>query len=310
MILVLGLVCVLASIALVFAVVLRPRTPRLPLDRRRPVIEEPESGLTRFAGVLTDAIDGVLRRRGWNNALASALEQAGIRLGTADAVILVGIAAVVGLLAGSYVGGLLLGIVGMLVVAAGACLLLRLRRSRRRRRFADQLDETLQLLAGGLRAGHSLLRAIDAVSHEAEAPSSEEFARIINETRIGRDLTVSMNQTAERMACEDFSWVSQAIGIHREVGGDLAEVLDQVGATIRERGQIRGQVKALAAEGKMSAYILVALPILIALVLMVISPGYLNQFGEHIIGYGLVGLAVVMLTIGSIWMSRVVKVRF
>jgi len=121
---------------------------------------------------------------------------------------------------------------------------------------------------------------------------------------------VSMNNTADRMACEDFGWVSQAIGIHREVGGDLAEVLDQVGATIRERGQIRGQVKALAAEGKMSAYILVALPIVIALVLSVVSPGYLNQFGEHVIGYGIIGLAVVMLVLGSVWMSRVIKVRF
>ena len=90
-------------------------------------------------------------------------------------------------------------------------------------------------MAGSLRAGHSLLRAVDAVSQEAGAPTSEEFARIVNETRVGRDLSDALDEVAERMGSEDFTWVAQAIAIHREVGGNLAEVLDAVGHTIRER---------------------------------------------------------------------------
>ena len=108
-------------------------------------------------------------------------------------------------------------------------------------------------MAGSLRAGHSLLRAVDSVASEADAPTSEEFARIVNETRVGRDLNDALDEVAERMGSDDFTWVAQAIAIHREVGGNLAEVLDAVGHTIRERNAIRRQVKALAAEGKLSA---------------------------------------------------------
>ena len=115
-------------------------------------------------------------------------------------------------------------------------------------------------MASSLRAGHSLLRAMDAVSQEADAPTSEEFARLVNETRVGRDLAEALDEIAERTASEDFAWVAQAIAIHREVGGNLAEVLDAVGHTIRERNAIRRQVKALSAEGKLSAIVLMSLP--------------------------------------------------
>ena len=90
-------------------------------------------------------------------------------------------------------------------------------------------------MAGSLRAGHSLLRAVDSVASEADAPTSEEFSRIVNETRVGRDLSDALDEVAERMGSDDFTWVAQAIAIHREVGGNLAEVLDAVGHTIRER---------------------------------------------------------------------------
>ena len=112
---------------------------------------------------------------------------------------------------------------------------MKLKAGRRQAAFADQLDDSLQLMASSLRAGHSLLRAVDAVSQDAASPTAEEFARIVNETRVGRDLGDSLDEVAERMGSEDFTWVAQAIAIHREVGGNLAEVLDAVGHTIRER---------------------------------------------------------------------------
>ena len=131
---------------------------------------------------------------------------------------------------------------------------------KRRAKFDQQLGDTLQLLAGGLRAGHSILRAIDAAAAESQKPTSEEMRRVITETSLGRDLLAALNDTAERMKNEDFVWIAQAIQINREVGGNLAEVLDQVNETIRERSEIKGHIKALAAEGKFSAYILIAMP--------------------------------------------------
>ena len=156
-------------------------------------------------------------------------------------------------------------------------LFLRILASRRRAKFEDQLGDTLQMLAGGLRAGHSLLRSVDAVAQEAESPTSEEFARLVNETRLGRDLKDSMLDAARRLKSEDFDWTGQAIEIHREVGGDLAEVLDHVGETIRERSEIKGQVKSLSAEGKLSAYILIALPVGMFLYLSAANPRYMAR---------------------------------
>jgi tight adherence protein B len=301
--------CLLAVVLVVFGT-LGPTASRLPLERRRPGVTDPETGLTRATGATAGAIGTVLVRRGWSRPLADALERAGYRTTPAEALILIASASLsAGLVAGLVVAPL----AGVLVAVATpvvARLLLRLITGRRRKAFADQLDDTLQLLAGGLRAGHSLLRAIDAVSREAEAPTSEEFARVVNQARLGRDLNDALDETAARMGSEDFSWVAQAIGIHREVGGDLASVLDEVGHTIRERNQIRRQVAALSAEGKMSAYVLLALPFVVLGILTLTTPTYVARFTEGPVGYALMAAAAVMLSIGSLWMRKVVSFRF
>ena len=181
---------------------------------------------------------------------------------------------------------------------------------RRRTAFADQLDDSLQLIASSLRAGHSMLQALASVAREAEQPTSVEFARIINETRVGRQLSDSLDETAARMQSEDFTWVTQAIAINREAGGNLAEVLDGVANTIRERNQIRRQVKALSAEGKLSAYVLMALPFGIAGFLMFSNPAYMAKFTQSLFGYGLIGASVVLLVIGGLWLRKVVSFKF
>ncbi|WP_240605834.1 type II secretion system F family protein [Planctomonas deserti] len=308
--LVAGLVLCYLALALLTAAAFAPAVPRLPLDRRRPDVAAPDSGVSRFASATTGAVAGALASRRWDRALASALDQAGVRKSPAEFVVLTASAGAVNVLVGVLLGSPGLALLLALATPLGAVLLLRLLKGRRQRQFADQLDDTLQLVAGGLRAGHSLLRAVDAVSHEAESPTREEFARIVNETRLGRDLNDALENVAARMKSEDFSWVAQAIGIHREVGGDLAEVLDQVGATIRERNQLRRQVQALSSEGKMSAYVLMALPFVVTGILAITSPTYIAQFGQSPLGFALIGVAVVMLTVGALWLRKVVSFSF
>ncbi|WP_298585395.1 type II secretion system F family protein [uncultured Kocuria sp.] len=295
-------------------VVFRSRTPRLPMDRRRlprTAQEQSSSQLSRLSGVTTEAISEFLEQRGWTRRVAAALENAGIKSSPADFLVLVAVGAVVAAAVGTIVGGVLLGLLFLLAAPVVAKVAVGFLTGRRKRIFADQLDNTLQLFSGSLRAGHSLLRAVDAVSKESPAPTSEELTRVVNETRLGMDLDDSLNQAAQRMESQDFSWVAQAIGIHREVGGDLSEVLDRVAGTIRERNQIRRQVKTLSAEGKMSAYILMALPVLIAVVLAVISPEYIFQFvTSGILGYAMIVAALLMFAIGGFWMSRIVKIKF
>ena len=292
----------------------RSRTPRLPMDRRRPVLnaeEEKPSQLSKLTGITTEAISSALERYGWTRKISTALDLAGIRLAPADFLVLVAVGAVVAALFGLVLAGPILGLLLLVMSPVMAKKVLDFLVGRRQKAFADQLDNTLQLFAGSLRAGHSLLRAVDAVARESESPTSEELARVVNETRIGRDLDDAMEMTAERMKSEDFSWVAQAIGIHREVGGDLAEVLDRVGATIRERNQIRRQVAALSAEGKMSAYILMALPVLIAVVLSVMATEFIVKFvTTGIYGYGMIAVSLVMFTIGGLWMKKIVSFKF
>jgi tight adherence protein B len=155
-----------------------------------------------------------------------------------------------------------------------------------------------------------MLQALASVAREAEQPTSVEFARIINETRVGRQVNDSLDETAARMQSEDFTWVTQAIAINREAGGNLAEVLDGVANTIRERNQIRRQVKALSAEGKLSAYVLIALPFGIAGFLMFSNPEYMGKFTQSLFGYGLIGASVVLLVIGGLWLRKVVSFKF
>jgi tight adherence protein B len=241
---------------------------------------------------------------------AAALERAGMSTSLPDFVLVVGLLTVVGGGVGAVLGGPLLGVVLLAVVPLGAKLLLKVRASRRQAAFADQLDDSLQLMAGSLRAGHSLLRAVDSVSSEADAPTSEEFSRIVNETRVGRDLNDALDEVAERMGSDDFTWVAQAIAIHREVGGNLAEVLDAVGHTIRERNAIRRQVKALSAEGKLSAIVLMALPFGVTFFISLTNPAYIAKFTESVTGYAMLAAAAVMLLIGGLWLRATVRITF
>jgi tight adherence protein B len=198
----------------------------------------------------------------------------------------------------------------ILVVPAGMLAYLSVLTARRKSKFDEQLPDTLQMLTGSMRAGHSLLRAIDASAKESDAPMSEELSRIVNETRIGRDLGESMVDVSSRTDSEDFSWIAQAIEIHREVGGDLAEVLDHVNETIRDRNQIRRQVKALSAEGKMSAAVLMGLPVVLFFALMFINKQYAETFTSTLPGYLMLGVAAVMLTAGGFWLSRLIKPKY
>jgi tight adherence protein B len=254
--------------------------------------------------------DRVLTRLQRREALAAALERAGVHRAPAQVLAL----AVAGAVVGDVLGGVAAGPLGALLLTPVVPLLvvatLRVRTSRRRAAFADQLDDTLRLMASSLRAGHSVLRSLETLSHEAESPTAEEFARVLNEVRVGRDLVAALDEVAERTGSEDFAWVAQAVAIHREVGGNLAEVLDRVGTTIRDRAQLRRQARALSAEGRASAAVLLALPVVLGGGLCLVSPDYTSRLTGSGTGLALLGVAGVLMLLGAVWVRSVVTVRF
>jgi tight adherence protein B len=305
-----GLFLVYLSLGLVFGVVLKGRAG-VPLSRRRPdAVSSSSSSLTRLTNQAVGALNRGLKKRPAGILSREKLEQAGLNKEPGDYLLLAGAVTLMAAVLGYFLGGLGIGILSLLLAPFLLYVLLNFLVARRRRKFDSQVPDTIQMFSGGLRAGHSLLRAIDAAAQENEAPMAEELSRIVNETRIGRDLGESLEDVANRTASEDFHGIAQAIEIHREVGGDLAEVLDHVGETIRDRNQVKGQVRALSAEGRVSAIVLMALPLLMFLALGLMNPTYILVFTTTVIGFVMVGTAIVMLSIGGFWLSRIIKPKY
>lgn len=284
---------------------------RAPKARGLATTRTPRGGALSGAAARAEVVgETVLRRRGGVASVSGALEGAGldVRPGelflgviAADLVIVAVVALFVSPLAALLV---------LLIVPMVARLGLDVLGRRRRKKFSDQLAETLQILSGTLRAGHGLSQGIDTIAREAESPTSEEVRRLSIEIRLGRDLVDGLKSLADRMESEDFRWVAQAIEIQRDVGGDLAEVLDSVAGTIRDRTRIRRQVAALSAEGRMSAWVLMILPFGLGSVMAVTNPEYLSPLFTDPKGYRLLAVGAALLVGGGLWLRRIVKPIF
>lgn len=253
--------------------------------------------------------EAVLDRAGAAAALGASLDAAGLDVRPGEVVVVTTVATALALLAGWGLGSLVVGLVLAAAVPVAAKLALDHLARRRRSRFSDQLPETLQLMAGSLRAGNGLAHAMDTVAREAESPTAEEFRRLTIETRLGRDFSEALAAMGQRIGDEDFRWVVEAVDIQREVGGDLAEIFDSVATTMRDRARVRRQVHALSAEGRMSATVLMLLPFFLAAAMYVTNRSYLSPLGS---GGGLLLLAAggALQLAGALWLRRIVKPVF
>jgi tight adherence protein B len=164
-------------------------------------------------------------------------------------------------------------------------------------------------MAGGLQAGLSLPQAVDTVVREGHEPMAGELRRALVEQRLGVDITDSLAMVGERMDSEDFGWVVMAIRIQREVGGNLAEILHTVSDTLREREYLRRQIRALSAEGRLSGYILTALPILVFAFMVKSNREYVEVLWTTGLGYVMLAAAIALLSIGAWAMAKLATVE-
>ena len=269
---------------------------------------EPDQALVQAKDAATKVLQ---RNTGLEAKIAARLEGAGNQLKPAEWLlvhtgIFVG-AGVVGLLFGQ--GNLVLGLLFLLVGAVAPWIYLGFKRKRRRKAFNSSLPDTLQLMSGSLSAGLSLAQSVDTVVREGTEPISSEYKRVLIETRLGVSLEDALEGVAERYESKDFHWVVMAINIQRQVGGNLAELLDTVAATMREREYMRRQVAALAAEGKLSAWVLGGLPPAFVLYLLVAKRDYVMPMFTEPMGWLMLGGAACLLSLGVFWMSRLIKVE-
>jgi tight adherence protein B len=184
----------------------------------------------------------------------------------------------------------------------------------RRTRFAQELPQVLAVSANGLRVGLTLHDSIRAAASSGDSADQAitvvagQFSRAIAEVQFGSTLEEALGRVATRMENADLRWLVLALEIHREVGGSVTGILDSVVETIRARAEVRREIQVISAEGRLSGYVLVALPILSFVALEVLRPEYVKFFWTQPIGWLLLGIYLVLVVLGWIWMKRVIQV--
>ncbi len=266
--------------------------------------------------------DTTTRRTPIGDALNRAIAQRGVganmatQLARADLKITVGefMAATVILVVGA--GGVVYFLKRDILITAVVCLVaffapriyVNMARGRRLKAFINQLGDTIQLMVNGIRAGYSILQAMEAVSHEMGPPIADEFGRVVQEVQLGLTLELAMNNMLRRVPSDDLDMMVTAINVQREVGGNLAEVLDSIAYTIRERVRIKGELQAMTGQSRMSGYMVGLIPVFLVVFLYLINPGYMGQMIEHQCGYAMLACAAIGVAAGFAVMSKVMQI--
>lgn len=264
-----------------------------------------ESALLQRALAMTEQF---AERQGFLESLETKLDMASIPLKASEAMLIWLGASIILAVLGFFLGGILLAFVFLLIAILAAPATLNFKAAQRQRKFEAQLPDMLQLLAGALRAGFSLMQAVDAVSQEMQDPMGIELRRVVSESRLGRDLEDALEDTAERTGSADFAWAVMAIRIQREVGGNLAELLLTVADTMIQRERLRREVKALTAEGRISAYILACLPPGLGIIMYMMNPEYMSPLFHDTFGIIMLILSILGMVVGFFWMQKVVQI--
>lgn len=210
---------------------------------------------------------------------------------------------------GSFLTSLAGVLIGLVVGFLLPTLVLRFLAKRRSRKFEAVLPDVMMLVATSLSSGFSLLQALDSVARDAPEPAAKEFSRALAESRIGSDISDALEHAAERMESENMRWAVMAIRIQREVGGNLADTLRTTAATLREREQLKRHVRALSAEGRLSAYILIALPIGIFVYSTFTNYEYVSLLWTRTLGWIMLAGGIVSMIIGIFWMRKTVQIE-
>jgi tight adherence protein B len=273
------------------------------------------SAVQTISASLVNLGDKVMEGRASTPITQLRLQRADLALRPGEWAVLRLVAVVVGVAGGQILmhGGLISTVLGAILGGVAGFLLpvlfLKFAASRRAAKFEGQLPDVLTLVASSLQTGFSLLQALDAVARDADEPSAKEFSRALAETRIGTDLNESLEHLADRMDSKNLRWTGMAIEIQRQVGGNLAETLRTTATTLRDRQALSRHVKALSAEGKLSAYILIGLPIGAFFYMLGVNKPYVALLWTEPMGWAMLAMGLVQMAFGCFWMSKVVKVE-
>lgn len=277
---------------------------------RKSIEEEDEykkGGFNRFVYL----VSRIAAKRGFVELFTLRLERAGMKIRGSEFIsIHIIVLLISSLVIYTFTNNLLLTVVAILLVAIGPFIFIKFKASQRIKKFHEQLPDTLQLIGGSLKAGYSFNQALGMVQDETKPPISDEFKRVLSEIRMGSPEKDALDNMAKRINSEHLDWTVMAINVQREVGGNLAEVMEIIASTIRERDRVMNQIKALTAEGRISAYILIALPIVVGGILSILNREYVSLLVTTKLGLIITAIAFTLMVIGSVWIIKIVRVDY
>jgi len=203
----------------------------------------------------------------------------------------------------------LMSIVGVLVLGSLPFFYIIIKKRRRMEKFQEQLPEAMELVARALKAGQAFSGGLKMVADESGDPIGTEFSKILDELNFGVGVPDALKNLAKRIDCPDLKFFVISVLIQRESGGNLAEILENISYLIRERFKLHGRVRTLAAEGKISAYVLIAIPFLLATFMYLVQPNYITLLITDPIGRIMLGSAFLMMVIGIFVMRKMILFR-
>jgi tight adherence protein B len=271
---------------------------------RRPV--SPRELLDRF----TDSLNGVMMRSARTGRLTEDLARADLKLKSSEWVLgIAGAGVLIGLLATLRFGTPIAFLPCPVAVWFISGFVLRFLQARRKKAFDKQLGDTIILLSNALKAGYSFAQAVSTVSKSANPPIADEFSRATREMALGISVDDALNHMVKRNVSEDFDLIVTAVQIHRVVGGNLAEILDTIAHTIRERVRIKGEIRSLTAQARASGWIITVLPIALAAMLCVISPDYFTPMFHQTMGIVMLAIGGFSMAVGFALIQKIVKIE-
>lgn len=256
------------------------------------------------------AMNRILSKFRFSQSLQRLIDQAGVPMKAGALVLgMLSLGGLIFLLVLSFLDSILLALPAGLAAASLPYVYVRRRRTKRRREFESLLPETIDMIANALKSGFSLESSLSMVSREIPDPVGIEFAIAFEEQNLGVGLTDALSNMEKRVECEDLGLFTTALTIQKKTGGNLVEILEKIGGTIRERFQLKRQVRVYTAQGRLSGFVLVLMPIITAVVLLAINPEYLKVLLVERAGNFLLGGAIIMQVLGIWVIRRIVDVR-
>ena len=278
-----------------------PRSSAETRQRQIPLLARCRRFVRRFAGQI--------QRIRHSRQIELLMQRAGLPLLGAEFIVLMALLSLAGGILGMTAGHGLWGPAGGCVSGVLLCVVyLKLRIHRRQRAFSNQLGDTLLMVANAMRAGFSFVQSMDMVSREMAAPMGDEFAKVMAEIRLGATIEAALENMALRIGSNDFQLMVAAVLIQRQVGGNLAQILDTIGGTVQNRIRMKREVRTLTAQGRSAGYILAALPFAMAGILSLLQPGYLQPLLENELGRMAVAGALALEVIGFLVIQRIVDI--